>query len=415
MVKFIDKLKSSIYNRKSKTILIATQSMGIGGAETYILTQVKEFLRQGNKVVILAKFGAYTNTLNDLGVITYDVSFEDNTYQGILKNVDIISNIIKKENIDEVHIHPFKTYCSVIWSSIKLNKPYILYFHGIDLKDIVTIEQCFGTLGIESNIFLSYIAFENSQKYIYISEEVKKFYEEKYLLNPKKGTICVNSLNHDLISKYKAIVPDITNTIKKFVIISRIDNDKFNSIMSSIEFFKIYSDEYKKRHNNEEPVLDIIGDGAAINELKMNINKFASNYNINLLGYSTNVLTDLQKYDVVLAMGRGILEAILCKKIPILVSYNGKMLIVNNSNYNNIKKTNFSGRNIELNDRVTVASELLLLDKKSMIKILEKNFKLLRFHDIINNIPFCNNMGEYTKNIQFKVNNFFEFKKKLED
>ena len=59
----------------NKNILICLNRLDIGGIETAILNQASELLERGYKVIILAKKGIYTKTIEKKGAICIDFEF----------------------------------------------------------------------------------------------------------------------------------------------------------------------------------------------------------------------------------------------------------------------------------------------------------------------------------------------------
>lgn len=309
----------------------------------------------------------------DIGVKFYEFDFHDKSK----KNISKIEDIIDEEEITQMHIHPFYPFYSAVIASIKKNIPYILYFHGISLKGAVDIEEIFEwTIGSGiSNIFLDKIAFYNATKYVYVSEEVKKFYESNFLLDNSKGMILQNSI----------FLPKESNNelnfwfCKRFIVVSRLDKEKTNSVKISIDFYIKYC-EYCQNNgiDIQNFVLDICGTGNDVEELQEYINT-KKNFNINLIGSNTKVTKLIENYDVVFGMGRCILEAMAFERIPILIGYDNYIGIVDSRDKKRIlelSSSNFSGRNVH-SQNITEDISNLSNKEYSKIELIKFNRKYM--------------------------------------
>lgn len=64
------------YKIMNKNILICLRRLDIGGLETAVINQAKEFTERGYKLVILARNGVYTDMMEKIGAICIDFDFE---------------------------------------------------------------------------------------------------------------------------------------------------------------------------------------------------------------------------------------------------------------------------------------------------------------------------------------------------
>jgi len=341
-----------------KNILIATQSLGIGGCESYILTQCLVFKKRGYNVVVIAARGEMVNEFQKIGVKFVDFDFMDKSQD----NIHVIEKIIEDEEITQVHIHPFYPFYGAVVASIRKNIPYILYFHGISLKGAVDIEGIFNWAigdGI-STIYLNSVAFKNASRYAYVSNEVKAFYESNFSLELSKGI----NLHNSVFLRDEFSTMEESCISKRFIAVSRLDNEKIESVKMAIDFYIKYCDECKKNGENlSNFVLDICGTGNNVKELE-NYIESKKDYNISLIGSSTEVIKLMKNYDAVFGMGRCILETMACGKVPILVGYDKYVGIIDSREGKRILEianSNFSGRNT--NEGTSVKDINKLLDK----------------------------------------------------
>lgn len=367
----------------NKNILIATHSIMTGGCETYILTLCTELVKKGYNISIVAQDGTLRKKFEDLNVKIHIINFFSR--EKAIDNVEIIKDIIKNDKINEVHIHPTYPMFEAVLASIYLNVPYYLFFHGVSLKGYFDISNSFLALGKWGPIYVKDVAFKYAEKYIYVSEEVRDFYENGYNLNKEKGIILKNSI------KCENSIINIQYPLKKFVIISRIDIDKLDSIKiginAYIEYYKKYIEKYGTTIDNIS--LDIIGTGSEVSNLKEYIKDLQ--YNIKYIGETDDSINIIKKYDVLIGMGRTILEGISNKKVVLLVSYNKYIGMIDSSLEEKISKiafANFSGRNMEENNIQEDINNILELEENEIKNIVEKNY-----------IYLCNN-NNINKNIE---------------
>ena len=397
---------------KKKNILIVTQSLGIGGCETYILTQCKMLCELGYNVFIMAKDGSLRKEFEKVGVHFFDIDVS----QKDKNTIENIEKVIQQENIDQVHIHPFYPFYSAVVASISMKVPYVLYFHGvIDIEDI--FKSVIGK-GI-SNIFLKNIAFKYASKYIYVSNEVKDYYENKFKLESNKGYLFPNSIYFKDLNKFNE---KNNNRIKKFIFVSRLDEDKKNSVIQGVDFYIKYFLKYKDKYQESlELRLDICGDGNALIEIKEYLNRnYEDDYNINFIGASnTEVFDIICKYDAVLGMGRCMLEAIAMKKIAVLISYDTYIgcICSQNMDFSELSYSNFSGRCLNNGDVDKDIEFLLKINIDTINEIKKMNYSYINennniqllakeFEEIISNIimiPVVDDIDSYVELISYHI------------
>jgi len=412
----------------NSNVLIATHSLGIGGCETYVMTITKELIKRGYGVSIVAKDGILRPAIEKIGAKIYEIDFLNRS--NMVENIENIKKIIKEDDIKHVMVQPFCPFFDAVVASIKQQIPYTLFFHGVSIEGYFDIRDCFGVLGIWSNIFIENIAMKYAQSFAYVSEETKDFYESKFGLEEQKGVILKNSVHID-----EKIQP--VNSIEKFLILTRIDTEKLNSIKAGINFYKEF---YTRNKNKENLRLDIIGTGNCVDELKQFIEEDLNNYNINILEATDDTNAKIKNYDVLIGMGRSIIEAMSLKKFAILTNYDNYIGVINTTD-NKIQKTayaNFSGRNMEKGNINSDIDYLLNLSKDQIIEIAENNYRYIEENNNIskNIIGFINSvkkdyinetkrekdLEEYLKLIKYintindQINNqAIEFKDKTEN
>ncbi|MEK5408622.1 glycosyltransferase [Paenibacillus sp. FSL W8-0439] len=106
---------------------------------------------------------------------------------------------------------------------------------------------------------------------------------------------------------------------------------------------------------------------------------------LNIVGQSHNNVWEVEEEilnaDVVVSLGRGILEAMSCGRLPLVFDYNGGDGIVTPDTYYDFRQKNFSGR---INSEKYNADQIIeLIQKFYTREIIEANLELaVQFHDI---------------------------------
>ncbi len=345
-----------------KNILIATQAMGIGGCETYIVTICEELIKRDYNICIVAGDGRLRAVFENIGVKPYIIDFFDRSLA--IRNIEKIKEIIINEKIDYVFVNPFYPIFEAICASVLSNVPYYLFLHGVSIEGIFDINDAFSVLGRWYSMYINDIAFKYAKKCVYVSDEAKEFYQKKFDVDEKHGILLKNSVK--IIDN-----GDFPTKLEKFILVSRIDIDKINSIKIGIDFYiKLWNNSY----NKENLVLDIVGEGQCIEELKAYIKDYGQ-YNINIVGATNNPYATIKKYDALLGMGRTILEAISLQKLPIIITYNKYIGVLEPSMLPDISYANYSGRNAESKDKQKDIDMILNMDIDNLQTLLQQNLE----------------------------------------
>ena len=335
-----------------KRLLICLEKLDIGGVETSVINQAKEYKRRGYDVTIMAKRGIYTEELekDSIECVNYEFFLEDKFF---LEKETYIKKIIDDRNITEIHIHQYPCIIHLLPILLKNNIPYVAFVHSIIDGTYEWFMNTFRTYNIAFPLF-----FQNANKIVTIREKEIDYNSDLFKIKDKsKYFILKNSIDFNQLPKNKKYPDQINN----YLIISRISKEKLVSIEKGIEFYLNIKNSNKK--------LSILGDGDELEYLK---NKY-KNYEIEFLGKSNKVYEIISKYDAVIGVDRCILEAICCRKISILSSYEGLIEIVNKDNIENLSKENFSGKNLK--ESSNIIEKINNISKKEYKCIVEDNYK----------------------------------------
>lgn len=341
-----------------KNILICLEALNIGGVETFVVNQASVLLSKGHTVVILAKEGLYTEKLKQEGAICIDFTFElgEKLYPDKIKE---IQEIIEKYKINEVHINQFPCILSAMPACIFSNVPYIAYSHvGVDN----VFDWFMDRFEIYNYMFEVY--FNNAYKIITIKEEAKNKLIERFHVPGEKIEIIYNSINYEMVDYIRK---EEKNQKTRILLVSRLSNDKKDSLYNGINLFKAYKNRIKEAN------LMIIGSG----EMQSELEEYIKNNNIKdveFKGPSSNVLEYINNADIVLGLGRCILEAIAMKRLTIILGHKELKGIVTPDNVQSACQGNFAGDNLPTCTIESVVENLNNLDDKTIKQIQEGNY-----------------------------------------
>jgi len=133
-----------------------------------------------------------------------------------------------------------------------------------------------------------------------------------------------------------------------------------------------------------------LGDGNYLNEVKEYVQK--NNIEVEFLYGKNNVWDYINESDVVIGMGRCILEALASKKIAILSGYEDiKGIVTSNIIQNSIKNNLSFGSDMNPISNDNVLNLLFSYTKEEIQKLTEENYFLIKEHfDLEKNIIYLN-------------------------
>ena len=174
--------------------LICLEQLGIGGVETFTITQVEEFARRKIKCYVLAREGLLSEKLKKLKNIEF-IEFDFKLENKIdTEKVKWLIKFVKEKKIDFIYVHQFPCVPYILPVVFKLKIPYIAYLHGVVPN---TCKWFMDTYDIYKVLFPIY--FEQASKIIAITEKVKEENKEQFHLPEDKYIVINNSLD---FSKY---------------------------------------------------------------------------------------------------------------------------------------------------------------------------------------------------------------------
>lgn len=353
-----------------KNILICGENLDDGGVETAIVNDAIVLKKRDNNVYILAKKGIYTKKIETYGIENID--FEFKFINGFdLENAKKVVNIIKEKEIDEVHIHKFINIPICVPACIIAGVPYVIHSHeGLP----TSYDWVMNSYDMYKNMLEIY--YKNAYKIIAITENVKKYNMQLFNIPEEKYEVIHNSINFEMFNNNT----EITTPIKKFLLISRLSKEKEISIKNGIDLFETYS------HRVKGCKMRIAGSGNIKNELKQYIDKKGYT-NIEFIGQTEKIPEEIENADIVLGMGRCMIEAMASKRLCCIIGYENLKPILKQDILELAEFENFSGRGLPDKTKEEIVDEIISIGNEDLEKIINQNYNFAkREFDIDKNV-----------------------------
>nr|WP_152033918.1 glycosyltransferase [Paracidovorax avenae] len=282
-------------------------------------------LRAGYKVH-LAVGELFNNLLLPRGLSSLTTGLKLNATVNVNQLAELtgdIEEIIRKNRIDIIHLHPFNSFIPGFLAAERMQIPAVLTLHGPTSLS--------GYSGPMYEFLLKSVILPNVSLTICISEEIRAL-AEPYLADSQIKVIPngVDFSMRQMLSQ-GASVPD-----KRWCVVSRLDSFKIKGIFDFVI----------KAKKAGIPGVLIVGDGAAKEKLEEQLNATGLNGFVEFYGMSGRVKSIIMQHAGVAGMGRVVLEGIAARKSVALVGYDGLKGIVDQEMLNNAGQANFSGRNL---------------------------------------------------------------------
>lgn len=342
-----------------KKALICLEQLGIGGVETFTITQAEEFARRKIKCYVLARDGLLSEQvkkLKNIEFVEFDFKLENKIN---VDKVEWLKNFVEEKQIDFIYVHQFSCVPYILPVVFQTKIPYIAYLHNIVPK---TCEWFMDTYDIFKVLFPIY--FECASKIIAITEKVQQEHINLFHLPKEKYIIINNSLD---FSKYpNKTVKKISQPYDNLMWFGRVSEQKRTSIETAVKFYKYYKEKY-----NHNAMLTIVGDGEICTEMK---EKYQDK-TIVFKGAVSDMIPEIDKVDILLGVDRCMLEAVASKKPAIICGYKGNVTLVTPRNIKDAIEENFTGINLK-----DGRDELFKYKETELIELINENYDYVSKH-----------------------------------
>ncbi|CAH5170165.1 Glycosyltransferase Gtf1 [Serratia marcescens] len=308
----------------NKSILIITQYYSIGGLETYINTQVKDLVAHGYQVHLMYAVVADPSLLPDgLSSCHENIHLSNGSIEQLVQGVDLIRQVIKEKGIDVIHVHPFDCIFPAVIAADCEKIPSLLTLHGpLSLQHF--------TRNIYNQALAIYF-LKTLHTIFCVSQETADQLAE--IIDHPSVMIVPNLI--DTAQTHPAITDETVE--KRWLIASRLDEDKSAGIMKFIDF----ASRCQMIHG-----IDIYGTGSDEDTIKTYVSDNNFNEWVGFKGVVSDIPSVMPQYAGFAGMGRGVLEAGISQLPVCLVGYDGIKGILDDETFKHAAYCNFSGRNL---------------------------------------------------------------------
>lgn len=298
-------------------VLIVSENFLNGGLETQINSTVQSL---EEKINFFFAIKNYDNKWNLKNLYTgFNFSYFS-TINQFCNDVDKLIQIIKNNNIDIVHVHPFFSFFPAVFAAKLCEKPIVYTYHGISSYNF--------TCELNDTILFNMLLDYEVDKIFSVSLEGKKIFEN-ITFEKDKIVYLPNSINTQIFCEAKI------SKNKSWALISRLDEDKINEIEKLIKILDII----------DIQELHIFGDGNKKYFLEQYILENNLTKRVFLEGHTDKLPEKLSgNFHGVIGIGRVAMESISMGFPTILIGFNKISGVIDTNIYNFIKGKNFTNK-----------------------------------------------------------------------
>ena len=340
-------------------ILMLTNGMEIGGAETHILELSTELVRMGHEVTVASSGGVYVHELEVSGITHVTVPLNSHRPDKLIKCYTALKKLIKAEKYDIVHAHARIPgfICGLLQKRLKFR--FIASAHWV--FKVTPLFKLMANWG---------------ERTVAVSEDIKQYLIDNYGTKAENISVTINGID---VQKFSPDTDcslikselEIDDNLIKIVYVSRMDTDRSKAAFMLLEALEQLKD----------PRLQaiIVGGGNDLERLELaaqRTNRILDRKAVIVTGARTDINTCIAVGDIFVGVSRAALEAMACEKPVIIAGNEGYIGIFSEETFPISLQTNFCCRGCE-----ETTPELLVRDIKTL---LESDMKAI---------------GEYNRNL----------------
>ena len=332
----------------SLRILFVFEQYSRGGFETHLDTLIEALSGFGIDSYCLGgpDFGRSSNRCRVRGYVNADLqTFTGATVERCARQ---IADIVRRERIDVVHVHPFLSFLPGALGAMLADVPYVVSFHGPPSLPLWV--PYFGGFFVES---LAKFVLPRATAISSVSEEARDVSASMFGVSASNIMISRNPIDFERFQSNPKH-PDASDLCA--LLVSRLDDDKYSSITCALDFF---------RHlKNQRPGsrLRVAGSGEREQDLR-DYTRRNSISDVEWLGHQDDVGSLIAQSDLVIGMGRVMIEAVAAKRLAVLAGHGGLAGIIDAGNFSELQRLNFGGRGLPPVDPASlVRTAVALLD-----------------------------------------------------
>lgn len=342
-------------------VLIVSENFLNGGLETQIDSIVQALKGKINFFFAVKNY----NDKWKLENIYTDFHFSNySTISQFCHDVDKLIKIIQDNNIDVVHVHPFFSFFPAVFAAKICKRPIVYTYHGIGSYNF--------TYEINDTLLFNMLLDYEVDKIFSVSSEGNRIFEN-IILEKNKIVFLPNSIN---LNKF---TPAQKHNNKSWALVSRLDDDKINSIKQLI----------KALDTIDIQELHIFGDGLQKDLLAQFILENNLTNRVFLEGHFDNLSEKLStNFNGIIGIGRVTMEAIAMELPTILIGFNKIAGVVDTNMYNFIKDKNFTNKYLPNISKEELKEQISQVYNNKYDKKFYASFKEEFSSDVISNLYY---------------------------
>ena len=320
-------------------ILMITDKMDIGGAETHIVTLISELIKMGVRITLISSGGVYIKDLNRLGVSCIYAPLDKRDPISVGASKRIIREEMKRCNI--VHAHTrFSAYLS---RSVRGERRYP--------PILVTAHLNFPTFPFGP---LTYWGDET----LAVSQDIKEYLMQSYGIPENKIHLTRNAIDLRSFAGKRQEKKLIIHT-------SRIDTGRARVAFALADI----AEELMKKHPDHRIL--IVGDGNEYASLKKRCDAVNSNLGyegIILTGARSDIPSILRYGEIFVGVSRSALEGMATGLATVIAGDEGYGGIIDEENFDLLAKSNFCARGLPKTDPAVLLRDIDKLIKSPTLR-----------------------------------------------
>ncbi|MDE6108373.1 MAG: glycosyltransferase, partial [Oscillospiraceae bacterium] len=327
-------------------ILMATNGLDIGGAETHVVELAKELKRRGHDIVVVSAGGVYVKELEGAGIRHIKAPLNSRTLGPMVQSYRVLKKAIREEKPDVVHAHARIPgfLCGLLHK-------------GNNFAFVTSAHWVFASEGM-----VRYLT-NWGQKTIAVSEDIKQYLKENYGVPGEDVTVTINGIDTDRFApeisgqsvKEEFGIPEGVTVLSH---VSRMDDSRALAARYLIDLAPALCEQVKGL------TLLLVGGGDVLEELKVKAeeqNRKIGRRAIIMTGARSDINSLVAAGDIFVGVSRAALEAMSAAKPTLVAGNEGYLGIFGPDKLERAIETNFCCRGDPPIDGETMKADVLRL------------------------------------------------------
>jgi len=313
-------------------VLLLPMSLGIGGAETQVVSLAKHLKSRGWDVHVASAGGQLVAALEREGIPHYNAPLDSRSPLDMLRAGSIVARLIREKGIGLVHAHARIP----AWIAEKVCRrygiPMAMTYHGTFVS------------GLFWNAFT-----RPGDATIAKSDDIRDYIAREFGFNASKITVIPNGIDLETFhppapneqqAARAALAPGNASPVVLYA--SRLDGGLANSACATIEACAGLLPRYP------DLMLLVAGDGDSLQKVldcASSANRVAGRDFVRCTGFLYDTFQAYAAADVIVGMSRVALEAMACGKPVVIAGPDGIVGLVAPENEEALEQRNYTSRN----------------------------------------------------------------------